>query len=66
MVELSTSKLQMTHNKISKLDVLEFDTVVITKDEILKQEKEYQRLISEKLKSAVDWHLRDSKSFSLS
>ncbi len=41
-------------------DVLKSNEFVLTQEE-----KEYQHLVSEKLKASVEWDVRDSKVFSI-
>ena len=40
--------------------VLESSEIVLSKEE-----KDYQRLVSEKLKASAEWDIRDSKMFSI-
>ena len=65
MAKLCKSELQIHNVRSINQEILDIDDFVSINDEILKQEKAYQRLINEKLKSALEWHIRDSKSFSI-
>lgn len=49
-----------SRHRSSQVDLLVGDGAPLSIDE-----KEYQRWISEKLKSAADWDVRDSKSLSI-
>lgn len=64
MSEMQNIKLRLNFNEsfpyqIGKASITISDTV------ILKQEKDYQKLIGEKLKSAETWHMRELKSLSV-
>ncbi|OIQ92422.1 hypothetical protein GALL_256430 [mine drainage metagenome] len=65
MAELQKIKLRLNFDEIYTQQAISANILISTDSDILKQEKDYQRLIGEKLKSAADWHMRELKSLSI-
>lgn len=58
---------QVLHHREKNVDKVSSELGVLESSEIVlsKEEKEYQRLVSEKLKASAEWDVRDSKMFSI-
>lgn len=65
MAELNKIKLQLNFDEGYTQQAINSNNFISSDSAILKQEKDYQRLIGEKLKSAEDWHVRELKFASI-
>lgn len=65
MAEQQKIKVRFNFNESYAQQVISADILISSDSDILKQEKDYQRLIGEKLKSASDLHMLELKSLSI-